>query len=225
MMDGGTQPGSHDRHDRLDSQTSSHDRLDSQSDTVLDSYDYTASVEDAAEILGKSVETIRRYARTGRLPSMRIQGERIIEYRFRPDDLRGSHAVTGGQAVIDGQTGSQSVMPAKADGYPGDRLMTALQHVIAPLVEANARQADELATLHALTRQQSEDVGRAQAHREHAERCVAELEQQLARQAAPSIIMAQEQPAAAPSTAGPPPPPRPRSILGRVAAWVAEQSG
>jgi len=99
MMDGGTQAGSHDRHDRLDSQTSTHDRLDSQSDTVLDSYDYTASVEDAAEILGKSVETIRRYARTGRLPSMRIQGERIIEYRFRPDDLRGSHAVTGGQAV------------------------------------------------------------------------------------------------------------------------------
>jgi excisionase family DNA binding protein len=224
MMDGGTQVDSHDRYDRLSGQVDSHDRLGGQSSTVLDGHDYTVSVEDAAEILGKSVETVRRYARAGRLPSMRIQGERIIEYRFRPDDLRASHAVTGGHAGIDGQTGSQSVMPTKADGYGGDRLMTALQQVIAPLVEANARQADELAALHALTRQQAEELGRTQAHHAHAERRVAELEQQLAHQAAPSISMAQEQPASVlASTVAPPA--QPRSILGRAAVWVAKRSG
>ncbi len=219
-----------DSHDRLggqseDTHTGGHNRLSGQTGTVLDGQDYTVSVDDAADILGKSVETIRRYARTGRLPSMRVQGERIIEYRFRPDDLRGRHAVTGGQAVIDGQTGSQSVMPTKADGYPGDRLMTALQQVIAPLVEANARQADELAALHDLTRRQAEDLGHAQAHREHAERRVVELEQQLARHATPATIMTQKQPAqVAPSNSLPLPPSHSRSILGRVAVWVAKRS-
>jgi len=111
-------------------QSVSHDRLDSQSGTILDGHDYTISVEDAATILGKSVETVRRYARSERLPSMRVQGERIIEYRFRLEDLQ------GGQAVTDGQAGSQAGMPTRADGYTDDRLMTASssEQVLAPLL-------------------------------------------------------------------------------------------
>ncbi len=117
--------------------TGSHDRLSSQSGTLLDGQDYTLSVEDAAAILGKSVETVRRYARSGRLPSMRVQGERIIEYRFRPDDLQDGQAVAGGQA------GSQAGMPTRADGYTDDRFVTASEQMLAPLF---ARLSDALHT-------------------------------------------------------------------------------
>jgi hypothetical protein len=75
---------------------------------------------------------------------MRVQGDRIIEYRFRPDDLQGGHA------VISGQAGSQSVMPAKPDGYTDDRLMTAstMERVITPLLVSvrDALQANERLT-------------------------------------------------------------------------------
>jgi len=131
-------------------QSVTHDRLGSQSVTLLDGHEYTVSVDDAAILLGKSVETVRRYARSGRLPSMRVQGDRIIEYRFRPDDLQGGHA------VIDGQAGNQAGMPTKADGYTDDRLMTAsmVEGIIAPLLvsvrdalHVNERLTGQIATL------------------------------------------------------------------------------
>jgi len=43
----------------------------------------TLTVEDVAEVLGVNVETVRRFAREGRLPAYRI-GARL---RFRPQDL------------------------------------------------------------------------------------------------------------------------------------------
>ncbi len=153
--------------------TGSHDRVGSQSSTVLDGHDYTLSVDDAAAILGKSVETVRRYARSGRLPSMRVQGDRIIEYRFRPDDLQGGQAVTGGQA------GSQAGMPTKADGYTDDRLTTALEPAIVPLL---ARLADTLQANERLTRQVVElaaEKGELAGQLKAQDALIAELRRQL----------------------------------------------
>jgi len=162
--------------------TGSHDRVSSQPSTVLDGHDYTLSVDDVAAILGKSVETVRRYARSGRLPSMRVQGDRIIEYRFRPDDLQ------GGQAVTHGQTGSQAGMPAKAGGYTDDRLMTAswAEQVIAPLL---ARIADTLQANERLTRQVVElasEKGELAGQLKVKDDLIAELRRQLpARESTP----------------------------------------
>lgn len=44
------------------------------------------SVQEAAEFLGLSVSTIRRYIRDGRLPAYRVAGERLL--RVRRDDLK-----------------------------------------------------------------------------------------------------------------------------------------
>ncbi len=49
---------------------------------------YTLTVDDAADVLGKSVDTVRRYIRQGKLPHIRVQGGRTVEYRLRPDDVR-----------------------------------------------------------------------------------------------------------------------------------------
>ena len=43
------------------------------------------SVQEAAEFLGLSVSTVRRYIRDGRLPAYRVAGERLL--RIRRDDL------------------------------------------------------------------------------------------------------------------------------------------
>ncbi len=180
--------------------TGSHDRVGSQSSTVLDGHDYTLSVDDAAAILGKSVETVRRYARSGRLPSMRVQGDRIIEYRFCPDDLRGGQAVTGGQA------GSQAGMPTKADGYTDDRLMTAspIEQAIVPLL---ARIADTLQANEQLTRQVVElarEKGELAGQLTIKDELIAELRRQLfSRESTP----------------------RPRSALGYLMAALARRLG
>lgn len=52
---------------------------------------YTLTVDDAADVLGKSVDTVRRYIRQGKLPHIRVQGGRTVEYRLRPDDVRDLH--------------------------------------------------------------------------------------------------------------------------------------
>ena len=212
MMTESTHTGGHDRLD-------GHDRLESQSVTVLDGHDYTLSVDEAAAILGKSVETVRRYARSGRLPSMRVQGDRIIEYRFRPDDLQGGHAVIGGQA------GSQSVMRAKANGYTDDRLMTAstMERVLAPLLVSvrDALQANER-----LTRQLTElaaEKGELAGQLAGKDALIVELRRQLAAQVtatAPPNSPELEKPVGQPT-----PPRRPRSLLGQLAARVAARLG
>ncbi len=51
---------------------------------------YTLTVEDVAAQIGKSVESVRRYIRTGQLPALRVEGKNTNEYRINPDDL---HAI------------------------------------------------------------------------------------------------------------------------------------
>ncbi len=63
---------------------------------------YTLTVEDVATQIGKSVETVRRYIRTGRLPALRVEGKNTNEYRINADDL---HA-------IDARTQSHTHTPA-----------------------------------------------------------------------------------------------------------------
>jgi len=55
---------------------------------------YTLTVEDVAAQIGKSVESVRRYIRTGRLPALRVEGKNTNEYRINPDDLHAIDAHT-----------------------------------------------------------------------------------------------------------------------------------
>jgi len=131
---------------------------------------------------------------------MRVQGDRIIEYRFRVDDLQGGQAVTGGQA------GSQAGMPTKADGYTDDRLMTAssLEQVIVPLL---ARIADTLQANERLTRQVVElaaEKGELAGQLKAQDALIAELRRQLPPRA---------------STL------RPQSVLGYLIAALARRLG
>ncbi len=94
-----------------------HTQARTQSRGQADADGYTLTVEDVAEQIGKSVETVRRYIRTGRLPAERIEGKNTNEYRINPDDL---HA-------INAHTQSRTQSPARA----GDRAHT-LDSVTAP---------------------------------------------------------------------------------------------
>ena len=53
---------------------------------------YTLTVEDAAALIGKSADTIRRYVRAGKLPAQRTAGTHTLEYRLRPEDVEDAHA-------------------------------------------------------------------------------------------------------------------------------------
>jgi len=55
---------------------------------------YTLTVEDAAALIGKSADTIRRYVRAGKLPAQRTAGTHTLEYRLRPEDVEDAHART-----------------------------------------------------------------------------------------------------------------------------------
>ncbi len=68
---------------------------------------YTLTVEDVADQIGKSVETVRRYIRTGKLAALKVEGKNTNEYRVNPDDL----------PAIDARTQSHTQSPARA----GDR--------------------------------------------------------------------------------------------------------
>lgn len=71
-----------------DAHTHTHTYMDARVDG------YTLTVEDAAAQLGKSVESVRRYIRTGKLHAVRVEGKNTNEYRINPDDLGAIYART-----------------------------------------------------------------------------------------------------------------------------------
>jgi len=168
------------------------------------------SVKDAAAYFNISERAVRKRIHAGTLMGEQINGQWMV-YPHAVRQGRG----TGGAAL---GRGSAVLRPRAEEPGPEPPAIAVIERLVTPLVTQIAVQGAQIGDLR-------EVLGRERTLREQAEQRTAELEQQLARQAMPSIIMAQEQPAAAPSNAGPPPPPRPRSILGRVAAWVAAQSG
>ncbi len=71
-----------------DAHTRTHTQAEAQADG------YTLTVEDVAGQIGKSVESVRRYIRTGRLPALKVEGKNTNEYRINPDDLSALYART-----------------------------------------------------------------------------------------------------------------------------------
>lgn len=150
-----------------------------------DVHAYTLTVEDAAPLLGKSPDTVRRYIRAGHLPAERVQGERTIEYRLRPADVADLHdrhdAV---DSAPDGDLAPSSPPPPPPPYEPtrgGGRVQAstdartqtlALMHaLVAPLVEEVRQARQEVGD----TR---EELGRERALREAAEARVRALERQ-----------------------------------------------
>ncbi len=164
---------------------------------------YTLTVDQAAEILGKSGDTVRRYIRGGQLPAMRVQGERTVEYRLRTDDvldLHGRmHAYVG--ADVGRQTGSAHV-PTSEEQDEGSQarvqddasvtrlgaavaMQSMIEQVVAPLAAANEqlraqgeRQQETIARL-------AEELGATRERARQAEERAGQLERAVRRQQRP----------------------------------------
>lgn len=158
---------------------------------------YTLTVDQAAEILGKSGDTVRRYIRGGQLPAMRVQGERTVEYRLRADDvldLHGRmHAYVG--ADVGRQTGSAHVPASEEQGEgtqarvqddaPVTRLGAAaamqsmIEQVVAPLAAANEQLRAQGERQQETIRQQAEELGAARERERQAQAEAAQARAQL----------------------------------------------
>jgi len=117
---------------------------------------FSLTVDEAAALLGKSADTVRRYIRQGRLASERVQGERTIEYRLSPADVED---LLGRQDAVEATT-SADPSPATTPAMPADarpearegrvpagtdarmQLQAVMQAVVQPLVD-DLRQARE----------------------------------------------------------------------------------
>jgi len=155
-----------------------------QAGTDIDVHAYTLTVEDAAPLLGKSVDTVRRYIRQGKLSHTRVQGGRTVEYRLRPDDvtdLRDRQDAVEGEPAMGGDP-PPAATPTQAGTRPTEarvqastdarRQTLALMHaLVEPLVEEVRQARQELGD----TR---EELGRERALREAADARVRALERQ-----------------------------------------------
>jgi len=106
---------------------------------------YTLTVDDAADVLGKSVDTVRRYIRQGKLPHIRVQGGRTVEYRLRPDDVRD---LRDRQEAVEAEPATATADPpppaAATEARPEGRvqagtdarmqMLTVVQSLVQPLV-------------------------------------------------------------------------------------------
>lgn len=167
------------------------------------------SVKDAALYLHITPRAVRKRIHAGTLMGTQIDGE----WQVYPQAIQQGRP--SGNPAQGRRTGEPGSWTAELSEFPAvtSSAATMMEQVLAPLIA----QIGDL----------REELGQEKTLRSLAERRAAELEQQLARQAAPSISMAREQPAPAVTSnvaPPPPPPPHPRSILGRVAVWVAKQS-
>jgi len=145
------------------------------------------TVDQTAEILGKSGDTVRRYIRGGQLPAMRVQGERTVEYRLRTDDVLDLHGRL--HAYVGADVGRQTVgahvqasdrgteeTPARVqDDASVTRLGAAaamqsmIEQVIAPLAAANEQLRAQGERQQETIRLQAEELGRERALRQVAE--------------------------------------------------------
>ncbi len=166
------------------------------------------SVKDAALYLNITPRAVRKRIHAGTLMGEQIDGE----WQVYP------HAIRQGRSLGNPAQGRRAGEPGSRAGEPPEfpaattSAAVMMKQVLAPLIA----QIGDL----------REEIGREKTLRSLAEYRADELEQQLARQATPSTIVTQEQPVPVePSSSTHPQPQQPRSILGRVAVWVAERSG
>jgi len=156
---------------------------------------YTMTVEEAATVLDKSVETVRRYIRSGRLPAQRVQGHNNQEYRLHPQDVEDAHTQLTVRSVDRAGTQAHTQPVDRVDTHtviqpgrqaPALALVEALlERTVAPLAAANERLALENARLSAITRRQAEELGAARERARQAEERAAQLERAVRRQQRP----------------------------------------
>jgi len=159
---------------------------------VADVQAYTLTVDQAAEILGKSGDTVRRYIRTSQLSAMRVQGERTVEYRLRTDDVLNLHGRM--HAYVGADVGRQTVpahVPTSEERGEGTQarvqddasvarlgaaaaMQSMIEQVVAPLAAANEQLRAQGERQQETIRQQAEELGAA---RERAQRAQVEAEQ------------------------------------------------
>jgi excisionase family DNA binding protein len=149
----------------------------------------TMSVDEAAEKLGSTPETLLRYIRAGDLPHIRLQGAEAVEYRLLPDDVRDLQARMNGQANlhIDTQRDAQEreaapPIPARPQSSQ-EQAWLALQGLVGqlaePLTVAHKHLADENARLLEIVRTQAEELGRLQAERDSLRSQVASVPEEV----------------------------------------------
>jgi len=155
--------------------------------------DEYVTVTAASDLTGVPARTLRYWVKAGKLPSVSGKHGRLV----RLGDVREIASLTGkdgnvgngGKAVAAGKVtatadfagnlaaevaeGSRSLAQERGDA--ATLMQEMVRQVVAPLAEANERQAVELTRLHDLARQQAEELGRERALRETAEREAAEL--------------------------------------------------
>lgn len=144
------------------------------------------TVEEAATVLDKSVETVRRYIRSGRLPAQRVQGHNNQEYRLHPQDVEDAHTQLTVRSVDRAGTQPHTQSVDRVDTHtviqPGTQapalalVETLLERTIAPLAAANERLALENVRLSEITRLQAEELGVARERARQAEERAAHLE-------------------------------------------------
>jgi len=141
------------------------------------------TVEEAATVLDKSVETVRRYIRSGRLPAQRVQGHNNQEYRLHPQDVEDAHTQLTVRSVD--RAGTHTVIQPGTQAPALALVETLLERTIAPLAAANERLALENARLSEITRQQAEELGAARERARQAEERATGLERAVRRQQRP----------------------------------------
>lgn len=108
-----------------------------QSRGQADADGYTLTVEDVAEQIGKSVESVRRYIRTGRLPALKVEGKNTNEYRINPDDLSALYT----------RTQPHTQPPAHAGDRTGMGVSVEIAAVLAHVEQTQHQLYDEIAGL------------------------------------------------------------------------------
>lgn len=145
------------------------------------------TVATAADLAGVPARTLRYWVETGKLPAIAGKHGRLV----RLGDVREIVAMTGkdgnlgnglaavaagkvtatadlaGTLAAEGAEGSRTVAPERGDAAA--LMQEMVRQVVAPLAEANARQAVELTRLHDLARHQAEELGVLRERLVHAE--------------------------------------------------------
>ncbi len=104
---------------------------------------YTLTVEDAAAQLRKSVESVRRYIRTGKLHAVRVEGKNTNEYRINPDDLGAIYAHTQSHTHTTTHAGDRTPTDVSVNA-PTEAIQALMQAITAQLeAQYQARLSDK----------------------------------------------------------------------------------
>lgn len=129
--------------------------MHSSPDEGVDTSAYTLTVADVANLIHKSENTIRRLIRDGDLPAIQVQGERLLEYRLREQDVEEGRARLTIQAPKHSRTRSNAQAFKHLDAHErvsasdeqralsadvaATNMQRLVESIVAPLADANRR--------------------------------------------------------------------------------------